>query len=181
MPTPSRLRSGLNVLTRGLSTDLQAVWRQVETAAEANRALQDILPALIDQYGSAAGVMAAEWYDDLRAKRGVGGSFQAEPVDLTNTGTPELLGWAEATATDFASFQALVLGGSQRRMANFSRLTVMRSSVADPKARGWYRVGDGSTCEFCSMLLGRGAVYTEATADFQAHDHCGCTASPVFA
>lgn len=177
----SRLRSGLLVLTRGLSTDLSAVWRQVETAAGANTALQDILPALIDQYGSAAGVMAAEWYDDLRAKRGVGGSFRAEPVDLTDTGTAELLGYAKATATDFAAFQTLILGGSQRRMANFSRLTVMQSSVADPQARGWYRVGDGSTCPFCSMLLGRGAVYSEASADFQAHDHCGCTASPEFA
>jgi hypothetical protein len=28
------------------------------------------------------------------------------------------------------------------------------------------------------MLLGRGGVYTEATADFESHDHCGCWSEP---
>jgi hypothetical protein len=30
------------------------------------------------------------------------------------------------------------------------------------------------------MLADRGAVYSEATADFAAHDHCGCSAEPVY-
>jgi hypothetical protein len=30
------------------------------------------------------------------------------------------------------------------------------------------------------MLLGRGAVYTEASADFEAHDHCNCGAAPAW-
>jgi hypothetical protein len=30
------------------------------------------------------------------------------------------------------------------------------------------------------MLIGRGAVYSEATADFAAHDHCKCSAVPAF-
>jgi hypothetical protein len=69
----------------------------------------------------------------------------------------------------------------QRRIANFSRQTVMGSSVADPKARGWQRVGAGE-CKtgFCDMLIGRGAVYSEASADFAAHDHCKCSAAPAF-
>ena len=53
------------------------------------------------------------------------------------------------------------------------------SSTTDPKARGWQRVGVGE-CDFCSMLIGRGAVYSEATADFLSHDHCHCYAEPAF-
>jgi hypothetical protein len=30
------------------------------------------------------------------------------------------------------------------------------------------------------MLIGRGAVYSEATADFQSHDHCNCQAEPAW-
>jgi hypothetical protein len=56
----------------------------------------------------------------------------------------------------------------------------MGSSIADPKARGWMRVGSGR-CDFCRMLIGRGAVYTESTVDFHAHDHCGCGATPAWA
>jgi hypothetical protein len=54
----------------------------------------------------------------------------------------------------------------QRRIANFSRDTITGSSIADPKAQGWERVGNGE-CAFCSMLIGRGAVYSEASADFE--------------
>jgi hypothetical protein len=67
----------------------------------------------------------------------------------------------------------------QRRIANVSRYTVAESSVADPGATGWQRVGAGS-CAFCRMLIGRGAVYTEAGADFASHDHCNCSAVPAF-
>jgi hypothetical protein len=30
------------------------------------------------------------------------------------------------------------------------------------------------------MLIARGAVYTEVTADFASHDHCNCSAVPAF-
>jgi hypothetical protein len=30
------------------------------------------------------------------------------------------------------------------------------------------------------MLIGRGAVYSEAGVDFAAHDHCGCQAAPAW-
>jgi hypothetical protein len=30
------------------------------------------------------------------------------------------------------------------------------------------------------MLAGRGSVYSADTAEFEAHDHCGCSAEPVY-
>lgn len=74
----------------------------------------------------------------------------------------------------------LIGGGLQRTIANQHRGTVTASSIADPKARGWRRVGSGVSCDFCQMLLGRGAVYIEETADFATHDHCNCSAEPDF-
>ena len=159
--------------------DLAALWRRMESAAQAGEMLHDILPALVDTYGLAAATAAAQWYDSVRAKSSAGGSFTADPIEIPDTGTHALIGWAVTTATDDAAFKALIEGGMQRRIANHSRLTVARSSIADPGARGWRRTGAGD-CDFCSMLLGRGAVYTEATADFPAHDHCRCGAEPAF-
>lgn len=173
------LRDGVQGLYGYARADLNALWRQVSTAAEAETALHDILPALIDTYGAAAGTLAANWYDDVRDKIGATGHFTATPVDIPDTGTHALIGWALTEATDYAAFQSLVLGGTQKRIANFSRDTISGSSVADPQATGWQRVGSGE-CEFCDILIGRGAVYSEASADFGAHDHCKCSAVPAF-
>lgn len=179
MPTPTLLRSDIATLAREASIDLGRLWRDADTAAALEEALRDLLPGLVDAYGAAAATIAADWYDDLRDETGVRGRFTAIPAEIADTGTQALVGWALAEATDLPSFQTLILGGTQRRIANFSRLTVSGSSVADPGAVGWKRVGLGR-CDFCRMLIGRGAVYREATAAFQAHDHCGCGAEPAW-
>lgn len=180
MTAPTRLREGSALLLNQADRDLSALWREVANAAQARIALMDILPSLIETYGSAAATIAADWYDDARAKAGVARAFSAIPIDPSDRGAQALAGWATTTATDMTTLQALLLGGIQRRIADHMRYTVAGSSVADPSASGWQRAGDGHTCEFCSMLIGRGAVYTEATADFESHDHCGCQAEPAW-
>lgn len=178
MPT---LRAETATLVRLADRDLAALWRLVADGASAETALRDLLPAIVTEYGSAGAAMAAEWYDEQRAKVAVRGAYVALPVAADDRGAQSLVGWALATATDDRSLATLVAGGVQRRIADHARYTVARNSVEDRGARGWQRVGDGNTCDFCSMLLGRGAVYTEATADFEAHDHCGCSAAPAWA
>lgn len=173
------LRDAVKGITRHASIDLSALWRQVTDAAQAQEALHDILPALIDTYGVAAATLAADWYDQAREKAGIRGRFTATPSDIADTGAHALVGWALKEATDYPAFQTLIEGGIERRIANFSRLTVTSSSVADPEARGWQRVGTGE-CGFCAILIGRGAVYTQETADFAAHDHCHCSATPAW-
>lgn len=180
MTTPAlQLRRGIATLTHGLTADLGVLWRHADTPKGVEAALHDILPALIDRYGIAAAALAAHWYDSLREHHEVKGSFVAEPADIPDSGANALVGWAADTAKDYAAFQSLVTGGAQRRVANFSRQTVMGSSYADPQATGWQRVGSGE-CAFCAMLIGRGEVYSEASADFASHDHCNCSAVPVF-
>lgn len=162
------------------AADLADLWRQVETPAQAEAALREILPSLIETYGVAAATLAADWYDDERERRDVRGSFTATPADIPDSGAQALVGWAVAEAADVTGFQALIEGGTQRRIANFARQTVMRSAIADPQARGWQRAGTGSSCAFCQMLIGRGAVYTESSVEFQAHDHDDCGAEPAW-
>lgn len=161
--------------------DLAALWQGADSPSALEAALRDILPALVTTYGLAAAAAAADWYDQLRDESDVRGRFRAITPSVDGAGTQALVGWALTEAQDLTAFQTLILGGTQRRIANAARHTVTTSAVEDPGARGWYRVGDGNSCEFCSLLLSRGAVYTEATADFAAHDHCGCSASPEWA
>lgn len=183
MATPAALRTAVTDLALLADRDLDALWRQVSDAETAREMLKDVLPSLVDTYGLAAATISADWYDEMRDERGVRGRFTAIPAELGDAGTDALAGWGVAplfqAEPDWAAARTLVAGGLQRRVANRSRYTVARSSVADPGARGWQRTGAGN-CDFCSMLIGRGAVYTEASADFESHDHCGCSAVPAF-
>lgn len=164
--------------------DLQLLFRSFRTADAARDGLMDLLPQFVAVYGAAAATLAADWYDDMRDQAEARGRFTAIPADLPNQGrTDALARWGVeplyGAEPDFATTLVKVGGGLQRIIANADRETVMGSAVADPRSRGWARAGDGE-CDFCQMLIGRGAVYTEATADFESHDHCGCIAVPEF-
>lgn len=174
-----QLRDGVQGLVAYSRRDLEVLWRDARTPAQMEPALRDVLPALVRTYGLAAGALAADWYDEAREEAGVRRTFSAVVPDFGDAGTQALVGWGLATATDLDPFKSLILGGMQRRIANYSRATVAGSAVADPAARGWQRVGGGG-CDFCSMLIDRGAVYSESTADFKSHDHCTCGAAPVW-
>jgi len=173
------LRDGVKGLVQFAHRDLSTMWEQVTTPAQAEAALRDVLPALVDTYGSAAATLAADWYDQHRDEAEIAGKFSAIPAEIKDPGSQALIGWAASKATDIEGFQGLVEGGMQRRIANFSRQTITGSSIADPKAAGWQRVGSGE-CAFCALLIGRGPVYSEDTADFASHDHCNCSAVPAF-
>lgn len=179
----TQLRNAVESLSSRADRDLAAMWRQVSTAAQARQALGDILPALVEQYGIAASALAAQWYDDLRAKQEVRGRFRAIPADLGTAGADALAGYgAESVAKNNGLLDAakvLIAGGLQRRIANYARDTIMQSALADPQAEGWQRETAGG-CAFCEMLAGRGAVYSESTADFASHDACRCVAAPAF-
>lgn len=61
------------------------------------------------------------------------------------------------------------------------RQTILQTAQQDPIATGrWRRVTGGRSCPFCVMLANRGPVFSDDTADFSAHAHCGCSASPEF-
>ena len=180
-------RQGLVDLTTLARADLAALWARLDgLSAEATRdALVEVLAAIGEKYGTAAATLAADWFDDMRAEAGARGRFRAVPaVEVDVRRWESLAGWGVgplfAAVPDRAAALALVDGGLQRTVADRHRLTMVENAVRDPEARGWTRFVSRNACDFCQMIAGRGAVFSEATADFVAHDRCLCSAAPVW-
>jgi hypothetical protein len=73
-----------------------------------------------------------------------------------------------------------VLGATTRLVLGGGRDTIIESVAADTQTAHWQRVTSGEPCAFCAMLAVRGAVFTADTADFEAHDHCSCSAEAAY-
>lgn len=181
--TAAALAAGTATIARYAVDALRPVWVAATAPLQLKAALLDVIPALLEEYGSAAATLAADWYDDYRDAAEVPGRFTAIPAEVGDRGSTELISWAISPLFDaepnLPAAQTLLAGGLQRRITNVARDTIVGSSLADPAAEGWQRTGVGS-CAFCRMLIARGAVYTEATADFASHDWCNCGAAPAF-
>lgn len=76
--------------------------------------------------------------------------------------------------------QGAAAGAAMRLALNGGRETITATVKADPRGRGYRRVTSGKACSWCSMLAGRGAVYGEASVNFDAHDHCSCSGEPIW-
>lgn len=87
-------------------------------------------------------------------------------------------GMAETQAKRNAGVQ--FSGAMSRIVLDAGRETVLAAAEDDREAIGWIRITDKDPCAFCSMLSGRGPVFSEQTAGFQAHAHCACVAAAVF-
>ena len=185
MTSAAEARQGLVDLTALAHRDLATFWALVRDwpADQIRDALMDVLPALGNQYGDAAAELAASYFETARERAAAGGSFapvlaerpqRARWEALTRWGVDPLF----AAEPDAPAALSRVSGGLQRTIADQHRLTVVESSLADPAASGWRRVGVGDNCGFCRMLIDRGHVYTEAGVTFRSHDHCNCAAAP---
>lgn len=184
MATTNQLRNAIRRLSVSAASDLDAVFRRADDAALTREALADVLPALIVAYGTASAAVAAEWYDDRRAQVAPRRNFRALAAGLRDGGGGLALaryavGPLFGVEPDVARAKVLAAGGIQLRIANAARDTITESAIADPDARGWQRESSGG-CAFCEMLAGRGEVYSKDSADFAAHDNCGCVAVPAF-
>lgn len=187
MSLATELRSQLAALAEHANADLQRLLRALNddvlaamegddrARARVAAALHDLLPGLADRYQLAAASRAADLYDDEREALEVPGRFAAGPADLPDGGHA-LAGWAMDTAKTAGGLGALLDGGLTKRIMQAGNQTVMEAAIADPQSGGWQRQARGSGCYFCRMLAGRGAVYSETTVDFSAHDSCHCVA-----
>ena len=184
----AQARQALQTLTALARRDLAALWARLADLSpqDTRNALAPLLPVLGDKYGDAAATLAADWYEELRDAAEARGRFAPVLAQSPDAARWEsLAGWAVGplfgVTPDRAGALTLLAGGLQRSIADQHRLTVVQSSMADPAASGWRRVGVGENCGFCRMLIDRGHVYTEASVTFRSHDHCNCAASPEFA
>lgn len=148
---------------------------------------------VVRAYNGLSATLAGSYFTSFRLAEGVRGEAVprlAGPIDegkvtagLIVTGRDAVKSALDAgKPAQEARETALVRtsGSLSRQVLNGGRETILRSVADDKEALGYGRVTDGNPCAFCAMLAGRGPVYKKETADFQAHDECGCGAEPVY-
>jgi hypothetical protein len=176
------------------SRAIRTMWNQAIVPAEFSKSWYNVGPVIntvVSTHNQMSAAQAAQFYANSRVVAG----FSHRPVpghvpDETYIGNVvgamgpgQFYHFLDGDYTeDESSNMALdaLLGAAERMILMGGRDTVTDASVQDPVAEGWERIATAGACDFCTMLAGRGAVYKEDTADFQAHDHCGCVAAPVF-
>ena len=151
----------------------------------------DATATLVESRRPISSALAADYYRGLRFAEGVPGTATPELVSETNrdkvlaslyvTGLGTYNRSVKAGLTTTAAReQALVSlsGAVGRHVLNAGRDTIIGSVKADKRGGGWARVTSGKPCSWCAMIASRGPVFSEDTADFQAHDHCMCMPQP---
>ena len=197
-----RQRRAQTGLSRLLVRDMRGLRRLIIPSR-----LQESVPdwieavrALVDQYGAASALLAADYYEAERVAAAVTGRFtvplvKSPPDEQVENG----LRWAtkdvwerdpEDPATTDAQREPLDVrleqaekkaeAVAQKLVTDQGRGTVREAVRRDSQATAWARSAALGACAFCRMLSIRGAVYKQDTADFRAHDGCHCGVVPVF-
>jgi hypothetical protein len=184
MADVARLRTAQRGIAGKVADDLAAFWGSLNLARPetARDALLRFVPQLVGTYGEGAASMAADWYDDERAKVVRGSRFTAiaaPAVAAEMLRSQVRFGAAHLFTLNQEQTLAFLVGSATKYALAPARETVAQSAIRDPAAAGWSRVTAGG-CDFCQLLAGRGAVYSEASVDFEAHAHCGCAAEPAW-
>jgi hypothetical protein len=165
--------------------DVRSSWPAVRTG----------IAALVRDGFTTAARDALAYYEQARLAAGV--AEELPPLAIPELPPPELLSATlDATGpyTLLAKVKAVepvqqaaqsagvrMSGAASRLILNGARQAVLQSVDTDAKAVGWMRVTASDPCAFCAMLASRGASYrSEASAGFKAHNHCRCSAQPVF-
>lgn len=144
------------------------------------------------RHGTSSGVAAGYQEQFRKAERVAGraaiklGSPLAHADALSSIRGAGLSGIINARRLGFSPQAAAqkglvkVLGATTRLVLGGGRDTIIESVAEDTQVSHWQRVTSGDPCAFCGMLAGRGAVFTADTADFEAHDHCSCSAEAAY-
>ena len=131
------------------------------------------LPEVVNRYTQAAGLVTAQWYDELAPDV----DFHANPTlfDIPVERIIESARWALFAPGEQPPAQRL--SATTHRMINdASRETVIGNARAE-KVR-WARHVSATACPFCAILGTRGAVYHSEESALASHDYCGCLALP---
>lgn len=191
MPTAADvalIRAANNGLVTLALRDLTAFWGSLnlDRPEAARDALLRFMPELTARYGEAAAVVAADFYDDLRAAEGVRGRYVARMAPTVPTEHVQRrvrFGAQHLFTENPGQTLTFLTGAATKYVLQPGRDTITTNAAEDPQAAGWHRETRPSRtytsgCDFCRMLATRGAVYKRATARFAPHDDCKCVAVP---
>ena len=201
-----QLRSATGRLVDLIRADLARLFRSLDLGRPevARDELLEAVPALVREYGEMAAVVAAEWYEEIRAAQ-IGGAYvarlgtilpEAAPITSVRYAAGHLFDRVLETVdgvgnlvtlkkpADHAKALAVLSGSLQRHVLYSSRDTVARNVRLDPARPRFGRIPSGAkTCAWCEIMSSRGFVYyTEASAGDSDgtgfgddfHDSCDC-------
>ena len=172
------------VIERALIADLEVLWSQVKgwDPIAVENALVELLPGMVDRYGSAYAEVAAQWFEALIGERPVlGGSLRVEQVQRS-------VRWAlrpYLQGAPLSGASARVAGSVLRHAKQAGRDTLDASVRETPGVLYARRLQGPSHCDFCVILASRGPVYgSRLTAGDrwqgnEFHDLCDCEIVPV--
>lgn len=182
--TPRESKAALALLADDAEDTIRWSLRRSSGSFESRRfQLLETGSALVAYYSEGSAALAVDFYDESRSASPASGRFAAAPVILDRTVKIRRgFAWAsEPLSVDDDAAAAARLTELMRSEVNRPyRDTVIGNTRRDPASAGWKRIASASACGFCKALASKGAVYKEATADFGAHNSCGCTCAPVF-
>jgi hypothetical protein len=172
--------------------DLREAWKSVDLndPVAVKTVMAELLPALVQTYGPMAAVVAADFYDELRADSDIP-TERYRARASTNVNVEQVAKsaeWAVQPLFDGDTVGALdrLDGSLQRHVEQVGRDTILDNAERDPSRPGWARMPVGETCRWCRMLASRGAAYTSRDkALYRAdgakyHDECDCQAVVVW-
>lgn len=138
---------------------------------------------------STAAVVATQYLQAERSAQGIPGeavvlmapplAFAAVAKSLAVTG-PAFVKRAMANGVPLPQAMEKAFGSTtaaaSRHVLDGGRQTVTASTRADPRGRGWQRVNGSPDCKWCAERVG--VLMTDER--FSGHDHCSCSAVPVY-
>jgi hypothetical protein len=160
-------------------------WSRLEPAIMAvvdagRRTSEDITQAYFRRFRAAEGVTGSA-PTDLRVLQDW---RTAATVSLRVTGPVTAKRLVQDHAPDPAGVALVRLSGAAMRIVENGGRDLLGNAIRrDKRAVGYQRVTAGKPCAFCAMVASRGPVFKSdrrSSAGFQAHDHCGCHAEPVY-
>lgn len=182
-------RTNLEAVNLSALGDLRPFWDDLDYDSPEGVAgqVRSTVPFVVTSFGPMAGVMAADWYDDVRPlSRG----FEAQVFDPPglDRSLRSMIGWAlRPLFTDpgkqiaIEAAWGLLAAGVTQLVDYYDRETIYRNTVLDPVAKEWRRHARPDACAFCAYM----AVAVNPSGDHDRmarryHDHCHCTPIPVF-
>lgn len=205
MSPVEEFRSAQTALTKLAQAQLRDLLSQFKSSSDPVK-VRDLLlrtfPDFMTAFGDTAAVLGGDFYDALRNLPPSAGALRmvfAQPAKLKQSeGVVRFAAGALfAAEPSWDAFESQLLGSAQRLVLQPARETIDLLARNDARsgrvaAVGWERVTNpgrsqsGQSCDFCTMLAGRGPVYrssgnaggSEQAAEF--HDRCNCVAKPVF-
>lgn len=153
-------------------------------------AVADMLVDLLEVWGDAAATSAADFFDEMRDRAGIRGTFTAELAEPPSRDqvlgsvrwaldpNPQRVGGELPPELDVERMLGKLQGPLQRLIRQTGRTTVDQAVLRDPARPRVARVPLGAeTCGFCLVLASRGPVYRSvgsAGHDTNYHDFDDC-------